>query len=300
MAANDSLYFLYQRSTYLENLFTPGGWWANPALTGEITEPTAYTINSSPLGYRYTLASVKYLAPVFGNFGVGLGIMGTGILPRQSTEFSSEGLSYSSHFTFSNPSFQVGIGGRLRNIGSIGLLADIGAEMVPDGNSGSSNYLLLRAGLGVLTPYYFNILSLSATGMSTLHFWERMYMDNNGKIGLRFKIFEDLVLGSAEYTLTFKSGVAESFYQSSQFYYEVFKGTISVRILKIMGIIAGYSTDLGEFSDIGNCLHAGIELRPADEYPFFGGYELGISTSQKGLIIHRIWAGYKFGNTAKK
>jgi hypothetical protein len=292
--ANDSLYFLYQRSTYLENLLLEGGWWANPALTGEITAHTVSTINVTPLGYRYTLASVKYQFPFLGNFGAGIGIMGTGIAPDQSTQVTSGAVNLQSHFTFSNPSFQIGIGARFQKIGSFGILLDIGSEMLQDGYGGSSNFLVTRAGIGFLTPFYFNAVSLSATGMSTVHFWDRAYLDNNGKVGLRFKILEDLVRGSFEYTLTFKSAIAESFYQSSQYYYEVFKTTVSVRIYKIAGILAGYSTDFGEFKDIGNCLHAGIELRPSDVYPFFGGYDLGISTTFRDLFIHRIWLGYRF------
>jgi hypothetical protein len=297
-AANDSLYFLYQRTTYLENLYTPGGWWANPALVGEITSHTVSTMNVTPLGDRYTLASVKYQFPFFGNFGAGIGIMGTGIAPDQSTQFDSGGVNLHSHFTFSNPSFQLGIGGRLPAVGSAGFLFDIGAEMLPDGYGGSSNFLVARGGLGILTPFYFNAVSLSLTGMATMHFWDHLYMDENGKIGLRFKILDDLVLGAAEYTFSFRTASVESFYPSSQFIYEVFKATVSVRIYKIAGLIAGYSTDFGQFSGFGfgngNCLHAGIELRPQDTYPFFGGYDLGLSTSYRDLFIHRIWLGFRF------
>jgi hypothetical protein len=297
-ASNDSLYFFYQRSTYLENLWTPGGWWANPALTGEISAPTGYTINVSPLGYRYTLASVKYLFPFLGNFGAGLGIIGTGIAPDQSTQVTSAGVNYNSHFTFSNPSFQLGLGGRLAKVGSAGFLLDIGAEMLPDGYGGSSYFLLARGGLGLLTPFYFNAVSLSLTAMATMHFWGRLYMDENGKAGLRVKILDDLILGSAEYTFSFRSAAVESFYPSSQFFYEVFKATMSVRIYKIAGVIAGYSTDFGQFSDLGsgngNCLHVGLELRPLDTYPFFGGYDLGVSTTFRDLFVHRIWLGYRF------
>jgi hypothetical protein len=115
--ANDSLYFLYQRSTYLENLTLIGGWWANPALIGEITTPTAYTINVSPLGYVYTLASVKYLFPFLNNFAGGVGIMGTGIAPSQSGQVTNGGATYQSNFSFTNPSFQLGLGGRLPRLG---------------------------------------------------------------------------------------------------------------------------------------------------------------------------------------
>jgi hypothetical protein len=46
--------------------------------------------------------------------------------------------------------------------------------------------------------------------------------------------------------------------------------------------------------DLGGTLHAGLELRPSEDYPFFGGYELGFSTYWRDLIIHQIWVGYCF------
>jgi hypothetical protein len=297
-AANDSLYFLYQRTVYLENLWTPGGWWANPALTGEINAPTGYTINVTPLGYSYTLASVKYLFPFHNNFGAGLGLMGTGIAPDQSTQITQTGVSTNSHFTFSNPSLQLGLGGQIPKIGSAGILVDVGAEMLPNGYGGSSDFLLTRCGLGILTPFFFGGLSLSATAIATMHFWDQLYMDFNAKLGLRMKLWDDLILGSAEYTLSFKSDIVQSFYTSSQYNYEVFKAMISVKILKVMGILGGYSTDFGQFSGMnsgnGNCLHVGVELRPMDVYPFFAGYDLGISTTWPGLLVHRLWIGYRF------
>jgi hypothetical protein len=301
-AANDSLYFLYQRTTYLENLLTPGGWWANPALTGEITVPTGYTINVTPLGYSYTLASVKYLFPFLKHFGAGIGIMGTGIAPDQSTQITSAGANYNSQFTFSNPSFQLGIGGRMPAIGSAGILVDVGAEMLPNGQGGSSNFLITRGGLGILTPYFFKCVSFSATALATYHFWQQIYMDDNAKLGLRTTFLDDMILGSAEYTLSFKSRLAPSFYTTSGFTYEVFKAMMSVRVYKIAGILAGYSTDFGQFSQMytgnGNCIHLGLEIRQMNEFPVFGGYDLGVSTTWQGLLIHRLWIGYRF-NSAK-
>ena len=293
-AANDSLYFLYQRTAYLENLWTPGGWWANPALTGEIDVPSAYTINATPLGYRYTLASVKYLFPFLGRFGAGFGLMGTGISQseQQTGQATSSGVSYNSQFTFSNPSCQIALGGNLPKFGSAGILIDIGAEMLPDGYGGSSNFLVTRGGLGILTPFFFNCVSLSATAMATFTFWQQMYIDGNSKLGLRLKLFDDLLNGSAEYTLTLKSG--ESFYTSSGYNYEVFKTMVSLKIYKIFGFLLGYSTDFGYFSDIGNCIHTGLELRPMNDNPLFAGYDLGISTTYPGLLIHRLWIGYRF------
>jgi hypothetical protein len=293
-AANDSLYFLYQRSVYLENLSLPGGWWANPALIGETSIPTAYTINVSPLADVYTLASAKFLFPVASWCGAGIGIMGTGISSNQSAQVSNGGGTYKSKFSFSNPSFQMGFGVRSPGLGSIGILADIGAEKLPVGPDEQQNFLVLRGGAGVLTKYYFDHVSLSATVMSTLHFWDHMYVDNNGKLGMRFRINEDLVLGSWEYTFSFTSGAAESFYRSASYYYEVFKTVISIRLYKIAGAIIGFSNDFGQFSDIGKTIHLGIELRPSDVYPFCGGYEIGISTYQRDYMIHRFWIGYCF------
>ncbi len=211
--ANDSLYFLYQRTTYLENLLTTGGWWANPALTGEITVPTGYTINVTPLGYSYTLASVKYLFPVLNHFGAGIGVMGTGIAPNQSAQFSSNEVSTSSQFTFSNPSFQLGFGGRIPAIGGVGALIDIGEETVPNGFTGGSpsDYLLTRFGLGVLTPYYYASVSVTGTALATLPDWDRLYMDSNAKIGLRVKFLDEANMGSAEYKMTVKSGLVQTF-----------------------------------------------------------------------------------------
>ena len=74
----DSLYFLFQRSTYLENLCMPAAWWANPALVAEITEKTAMTVNVTPLGNVFTIASAKYCAPLGARGGWGVGLMGAG------------------------------------------------------------------------------------------------------------------------------------------------------------------------------------------------------------------------------
>ncbi len=80
--------------------------------------------------------------------------------------------------------------------------------------------------------------------------------------------------------------------------YEVFKTMVSIRFYKIAGFLAGFSTDFGQFSGMGsgngNCIHAGLELRPMDTYPFYGGYDLGASTTWPGLFVHRIWIGYRF------
>jgi hypothetical protein len=181
---------------------------------------------------------------------------------------------------------------RLENIGSAGLLLNAGQELLPLGDGTNSNYPVLGCGIGALTPYFFNTLSLSFTTMATWHFWQQASMDNDAKAGVRFRILDDFILGSLEYAFSFKSGLIESFYTTSN-YCQIAKGLVSIRIYKIAGIILGYSSDFGS-TDMGETMHAGLELRPSDDYPYFGGYEIGLSTYQRILFIHQIWIGYCF------
>jgi hypothetical protein len=301
-AQTPNLYYLYQRTTYLENLTMNGAWWANPALTGEITEKTASTVDITPLGlYQFTIISAKYLFPFGRNFGAGIGIMGEGVGPSQgqSTQVTDAGATYSSHFSFSNPSFQCGLGMHLKNVGSAGLLFNIGEELLPQGDGTSYNYPVMGLGAGVLTPFFFNTLSLSLTAMATWHFWQQEYLDYDGKAGCRFRILDDFILGSLEYTFSFKSGFIESFYTTSS-YYQVGKGLISIRFYKIAGLLLGYSSDFGGFKDMGGALHAGLELRHSDDYPYFGGYELAVGTNQRLTFTHQVWVGYCFRGQPRK
>jgi len=280
------------------------GWWANPALIGEIPEKLASTVNVTPLADQFTIVSAKYCFPI-GNFlGAGIGIMGNTGLNADNTQHAdvtNSGLTFNSHYNFSNPGIQCAIGIRNKFLGSAGLLVNIGAEMLPDGNGTESNFLLTGAGIGILTPYFLNTLSLSMTTFATWHFWgEYVYMDNDGKIGLRFKILDDFILGSLEQTFSYKSNIMPSFYTTIS-YYQVFKGLLSFRFYKIAGFLAGFGTDHGDQNSphLGNTLHVGLELRPSNVYPYFGGYELGISTTVTNVIIHRVWVGYKFLNQTK-
>ncbi len=296
-----SLFYLYQRTTYLENLLQNDGWWANPALTGEITEKSASTVDVTPLADQFTIVSAKYSFPIGKSVGAGFGIMGnTGLSSQNSqrADVTNEGLTFNSHYSFTNPGFQCAVGIKNNVLGSIGLLVNIGAEMLPDGNGTESNFLLAGTGIGILTPYFFKTVSLSATTFSTWHFWgEYVYMDNDGKLGLRFKILDDFILGSLERTFSYKSNTMRSFYTTIS-PYQVFKGLLSFRFYKIAGFLVGYGTDNGdEYSPhLGNTLHIGLELRPSSFYPYYGGYELGISTTVSNTVIHRVWVGYKFIN----
>jgi hypothetical protein len=294
-ASTDSLLFFFQRTIYLENLLNKDGLWANPAIIEQINYPTTSFCNVTPLSYRYTLANAKYLFPISNIIKAGIGIRGTGINTKQSTSISENSIFYQSNFRFSNPSLQTAIALNVFNIQKLGLLIDAGFESLPDGYGNYSLFPLINTAIGILTPYYFNYISLSFVIINTLHFWNKIYSENNGKAGVIFKINDDLINMCFEYAFSIHSAIVESFYYSSSLrYYEVFKYTTSFKICKSFGIILGYSTDIGEFSDIGDCIHAGLELKQSNNYNFFGGYEIGVSTFHRSLIIHRVWLGYQF------
>jgi hypothetical protein len=297
-AVNDSLFFLFQRSTYLENLNMPGAWWANPATVAEVGKKTAMTVNVSPLGFVYTIASARYLAPVAGRFGWGIGIMGAGINPNPagSLQADNTGAQYQSQFSFSNPSIQLSAAAKLTGGLCLGLLCDAGFEELPDGNGGQMNFPTLGIGVGGMTPYFFDKVSLSLSLMSTGHFWLQSYWDYDGKGGVRFKSSDSLLMGSLEYTYSLVSGTIKNIYNSPATYYHVVKALASIKIFSIAGVLFGFSRDLGIFSDNGAMVHLGVELRQSQVYPFFGGYETGIAVTQRNrdLWVHRLWLGWCF------
>jgi len=294
LCVNDSLYFLFQRSTYLENLCMPAAWWANPALTAEIGGKTALTVSVTPLGNTFTIASAKYCAPIGARGGWGIGLMGAGISPDPSLQANNSGAQYSSHVTFSNPSIQLAGGLKIPYIGSIGALGDFGLELLPNFSGGEENYFSMGLGAGFLTPYAWDYLSLSLFAMSRGHFWIQNFWDHDGKVGLRLKTPDSLVLGSLEYTVSFSSGSVKFIGNSPAYYYQVVKALMSLKIYAIMGVLIGYSDDLGIFSNNGSMIHGGVELRRSSVYPFFGGYELGVSLTHSALLVHHLWLAYSF------
>ena len=298
LAVNDSLYFLFQRSTYLENLGMPGAWWANPATLAEINDKTALTANVTPLGNVFTITSARYVAPVANRFGWGIGILGAGINrnPDGSLQATNSSAQYQGRFSFSNPSVQIGFASKVLGDWRAGFLCDFGAEQLPDGGGGQTNFSTLGIGLGAMTPYFFNRVSFSISTMSTGHFWLQPYWDYDGKAGFRFKSPDSLIMGSLEYTFSLVSGSIRYIYNSSADYYQVVKWLASIKALAIGGILIGLSRDLGIFSDNGVLIHLGVELRRSTINPFFGGYEIGIATTQRNrdLFVHRLWLGYCF------
>jgi hypothetical protein len=255
------------------------------------------TVNVTPLGNVYSIASAKYLAPAGNHFAWGIGIMGAGINPDPSLQATNGNAQYSSHFSFSNPSIQLAAGVKIPSMGSMGLLGNFGAELLPDDLGNQANYFTLGLGIGWLTPYAFNLISLSMSSMSTGHFWIQNFWDYDGKLGMRLKTSDSLLLGSLEYTVSFASGSLRYIGNSPAYYYQVVKALLSLKAYSILGILAGYSQDLGIYSDNGILIHGGVELRRSSVYPFFGGYEIGVSLTHSALLVHRLWIGYSFPNS---
>jgi hypothetical protein len=297
---NLNYYFLFQRTTYLENLLTPGAWWANPASTAEIERKTAQTVNVTPLGNVLTIASAKFLMPVTSRFGIGIGIMGQGINASDPNLLATgSGAQYQSRFSFVNPSVQLSGAVKIKQGGGVGLLIDIGAEQLPNSmefGETFSNYPKLGFGAGILTPWFFDRVSLGLSTMTTGHFWLQNYWDNDGKLSLRVRSIDSLLTGSMEYTFSFLDQGPVWIGHSPDNYYEVFKAMVSLRFMGILGLLLGYSDDLENYYANGQCMHVGLELRQSKIYPYYGGYEIGIGLTQlhRDLLVHRIWVGYNF------
>jgi hypothetical protein len=298
LAVNDSLYFLFQRSTYLENTTIPCAWWANPAVLAETDRKIALSGTVFPLGGTYTLASARYCAPAFGSVAWGIGVLGAGInhSPGGSLTASNSGAQYRSSTSLSNPSVQIGAAARSGGGFSAGFLLDGGVELLPDGGGGQANFFMLGIGMGAMTPYFGDKISLAVSYLSQEHFWLQNFWDHDGKACLRFKSSDSLVMGSLEYTFSLVSGAIKNIYNSDATYYQVVKVLTSIRALGIMGALIGYSQDLGILSDNGPMIHLGAEIRRSAVYPYFAGYEIGIGTTQRhrDLLVHRLWVGYCF------
>jgi hypothetical protein len=295
-AVNDSLYFLFQRSTYLENATMPCAWWVNPAMLAETDKKTALTGTVFPLGGAYTIASARYCAPASSHIAWGIGVLGAGInhSPDGSFTASNSGAQYRSSTSLSNPSVQIGVAAGTSGGFSAGFLVDGGAELLPDGGGGQANFFTLGTGIGAMTPYILDKVSLAVSYMSQGHFWLQPFWDHDGKACLRFKSSDSLVMGSLEYTFSLASGVIKNIYNSDATYYQVVKTLVSLKVLGIAGVLLGYSQDLGILSDNGPMIHLGAEIRKSTVYPYFAGYEIGVGTTQRhrDLFLHRVWVGY--------
>ena len=158
-------------------------------------------------------------------------------------------------------------------------------------------------GLGWISPallktFSFAFSTLSVYNVQFLWLWE-----NCAKAGILFNVKDSAVLGSIEYGFSLNAPAGALFNNRDNApQYEVLKGTVSIKFRSIAGFILGYSLDTKNGSDNGATYHAGVELRRSLVYPCYGGYEMGISTtnsSNSASIIHRFWVGFNLKQSKK-
>jgi hypothetical protein len=296
----DGLYFFYQRSIYLENLCQPAAWWANPSLLSPIDRITVFTSNTGLIGQRYTISSARVVLPIQSKLNIGFGVTGTGTTEGRSLSAGNGGAQYSSSFSFNLPSLEAGVSYIPPVVGSIGALMITGTESIPDpSNSGLNTlYFFWGIGAGWLSPSIMNTVKFSVSTLSVYHSQFITWWDNGAKAGLQINVNDGKVTGSFEYGFALFNGPVSFFQNQSNFHgYEIFKGSVSLKMMDIAGVLLGYSKDTPPANAIdnnGSTFHAGVELRRSDVYPYYGGYEMGISGAHGISIIHRIWVGYGF------
>ncbi len=299
----DSLPFFYERSIYLENLITPGAWWASPTCIASIDKTTLYTSTIGLLGGEYSISTVRAIVPLDTGINVGVGVTGTGITAGSSGNGSNGGAQITSIFSFSRPSFEGALSYDRLPIGTVGGLLLGGTESIQgQADYTPSTYFFWGYSLGWLSPAVLHSVKLSLSTLSVHHspFSYASLWDHDIKAGLLVNVFDSLVLGSIEYG--YSLGGPFSFLNTGDnysTYYEVLKGDFSMRVKNIVGILLGFSRDTRNIYDNGSSYHAGVELRRSNIYPFYGGYEAGVSpyASHHGSqlsIINRIWVGYGF------
>ncbi|MGA2506902.1 MAG: hypothetical protein ABSF80_05440 [Chitinispirillaceae bacterium] len=296
----DGLYFFYQRTIYLENLCQPAAWWANPSLLSPIDKVTVFTSNAGLIGRQYTISSVRVALPINQKMDIGFGVTGTGTTEGSSLSAGNGGAQYSSNFNFNLPSLEAGASYTPPVGGNIGALFITGTESVPDpSNSGLNTvYFFWGFGAGWLSPSVMNTVKFSISTISVYHSQFITWWDNCAKTGILINAKDGGLIGSLEYGFSLFNGPVSFFQNKSNFHgYETIKGCISLKMMGIAGILLGYSNDSPPANAIDNngaTYHAGIELRRSTIYPYYGGYEFGISTAHSISIIHRIWIGYSF------
>jgi hypothetical protein len=296
----DSLPFFYERSIYLEDLALPGAMWANPARIAPIDRTTLYTATVGMLGSAYSMSTVRVIVPADTGVNLGFGVSGTGITTGSSGNGTNGGAQITSYFNFTRPSFEGALSYDRLPIGTLGGELLGGTESIPSVDSASSAYFFWGYSIGWISPVLLKSvqLSLSTLGVHHAYTWFANLWDNDAKIGLLFNVHDSLVLGSLEYGCSLHGPF--SFLttgNSSDTSYDVLKGEVSIRVKSIVGILLGFSTDTRIASDNGATYHAGVELRRSRVYPFYGGYEFGVSpwAYYHFSVLNRIWVGYGFG-----
>lgn len=305
-SAYEDVLFFYERTVYLEGLLMPGGWWANPALPATIEHHTLQTTNASPLGDRYTISSVRFFWPIVPVLTVGIGILGVGEDQTGSLSAEPGGVSYRSSFFFSRPSVQTGAAVSLPYAGSAGAIFSVGAERLSVGIDQTRSFPTLGIGAGWLSPKVAGMLDFSASVFLLGHFLTVPYWEHDAKLGVRLQLPNEMVSVALEYAFPLKNGWR---FRTPRrpWTYEVLKAVASVRVYRALGVLAGFSSDFHSDDDPvyypyynGDCLHGGVEIAESTVYPFFGGYEVGVSVDGRWNVIHHVWLGMQFGRNEEE
>jgi hypothetical protein len=293
------LYYFYQRTIYLENLNQPGAWWSNPALLSSINRTTVFTSSTGLLGRKYSISSVRAILPVTPQLNAGFGLTGSASREGRSGSGTDGGFSFSGYFNFTKPSLEAGMSFAPRGLGTFGALALTGtvSEIPPYAYDSTRRVtrFVWGYGFGWVSPALLNTASFSFSTLSvynTLVMWE---WEHCAKAGIILNVKDSAVLGSLEYAFPLDAGPGALFSDRDNApRYEVFKGTVSLRFRSIAGLLLGWSYDTKNRSDNGATYHAGVELRRSAVYPWYGGYEMGLSTTNSlhsVSLIHRFWLG---------
>jgi hypothetical protein len=293
--------YLFPRTLYVDHLLLAGGWWANPALLGDVGEAMVVTANALPLGSRLLISDTRLLLPLQEGMTLGASILGAGDYQPGSSNSAVDGggFSYGSSFAFRRPRFQIGAGLALPFVGSVGAFFSGGADVI----DGQSQQLSFSPGfcLGWLSPRLGIPLQLSSSWMFIHHNANTAYWrpwESSMKIGLRWQSADSAFSACGEYTVTL-SDAGFGVLTPEKATYDVVKALLAVRLYRSWAGIAGISSDLHHPLRNGTCLHVGAEVQPAEDTPFFAGYDLGWQLSYDPLFLHHIWFGLKLGRLKK-
>lgn len=301
------LYYYYQRTTYLENLNQPGAWWSNPALLSSLSRTTVFTSSTGLLGRKYSISSSRIIIPVIPQLNAGFGLTGTARGEGRSGSGTNGGLSFSSYFNFTKPSIEAGMSFAPRDFGTFGALALTGTVSETPSYAYDSTNRVTRFfwgyGLGWISPAVLKTFSFAFSTLSVYNVQFLWAWENCAKAGILLNVKDSAVSGSIEYGFSLDAPAGALFSNRDHApQYEVLKGTVSIRFRSIAGFILGYSLDTKNGSDNGATYHAGVELRRSTVYPCYGGYEMGLSTtnsSNSASLIHRFWVGFNLKQGGK-
>jgi hypothetical protein len=243
------------------------------------------------------MSSVRVIFPVKPRLNAGFGLTGTALGAGAGGMGTNSGFSYQSYFNFTRPSIEAGMSYVPPYGGTIGAMMLTGSKSYVPHYAADTNTRNLSFFWGIsagwLSPALFKTVSLSLSMLSIRNSDVYIWWEHCAKAGLLFTVYDSTVLGSLEYGFATDSVTGSLFSNpDNTTNYEAIKGSVSIRFMSIAGLILGYSTDTKNFYDNGATYHLGLELRKSTIYPYYGGYEMGISTAKNGSVFHQIWVGF--------